>query len=197
MAKIHFEHRGDKLKIYYALKTIVKKLSAISQATWSIHNQCSLLKRSGSCITAAWWWWKRMQRKRHCAPNFVLHLHHDTERYWNKTEFSRKVHNSVLYRPSLTLRGAFWKCRFKPEGTFDLLYFLAFFSFCLSLLICQSVWPHTDICVCKLQLIQYTMTVLSTQRETLISAPTPWPSPAKQSKSGRSWTERKEEIALI
>lgn len=38
MAKIHFEHRGDKPKIYAALKTIVKKLSAISQATRSIRD---------------------------------------------------------------------------------------------------------------------------------------------------------------
>lgn len=33
MANIRCEHRGDKPKIYDALKTIVKKLSAISQAT--------------------------------------------------------------------------------------------------------------------------------------------------------------------
>lgn len=33
VAKIGSDHQGDKVKIYAALKTIVKKLSAISQAT--------------------------------------------------------------------------------------------------------------------------------------------------------------------
>lgn len=152
VAKIHSEHRGDKLKIYDALKTIVKKLSAISQATWSIHNQCNLLKCSGLCITAAWCWWKEMRRKRHFVlskkcSKLCIAFTFDVGGHGNKTEFSRKVHNSGLHKPSLTLREAFWKCRFKPEGRFDLLYFLSFFSFCLSLFICQSVWPHTDICV--------------------------------------------------
>lgn len=83
-------------------------------------------------------------------------------------------------------------------GRFDLLCF-PFFFFLLSLYLDSSVSPsdRTQPNVRGLPLTQSTLTARPAQRETLIRTPTPQPSPARQSKSGRSWTGRKKEIALI
>lgn len=105
-----------------------------------------------------------------------------------------KVHNSALFETGRLLGNALLSWR-------EFLIFFAFVFFFILLSVCldSSVSPsdRTQANVRGLPLTQSTLTALPAQRETLIRAPTPQPSPARQSKSGRSWTERKEEIAVI
>lgn len=102
------------------------------------------------------------------APKLCIAFTFDAERHGNEREF---YEGSALFRLCTGLgwhRGAFCKCSFKPEVWFDLLCFPGYRR---SLSSSVSPSNHTGRHMCELQLIQSTMTVLSTQRETLISAP--------------------------
>ena len=112
MTKICSERRGDKPKIYGALKTIVKKLSAISQAT-SVQNQSIELPGHHSSVML-------MKGDAEKEISYSLNIHKSQssklcvafdkesflseQRHENETEFSRAVHYSGLYRAGLTQR---------------------------------------------------------------------------------------------
>lgn len=125
------------------LKAVVKKLSTIRQGTWSVHNQCNLLKRTGLCIAAAWCWWKETLCSQSPAPPTLCCIYIWSIETWSKTEFLWKVHNSALFETGRLFRNAllsWWE---------DLIFFafLFFFpTFPLSRFIRQSVWPHTAKC---------------------------------------------------
>lgn len=178
------------------LKAVVKKLSAIRQGTWRVHNQCNLLKRTGLCNAAAWCWWKEKLCSQSPAPPTLCCIYIWSRETRSKTEFLWKVHNSALFETGRLFGNALLSRR-EDLIFFALLFFLLLLlrSVCLD----SSVSPsdRTQANVRGLPLTQSTLTVHPAQRETLIRAPPPQPSPARQSKSGRSWTERKEEIALI
>lgn len=124
-------------------KAVVKKLSAIRQGTWSVHNQCNLLKRTGLCIAAAWCWWKETLCSQSLAPPTLCCIYIWSRETWSKTEFLWKVHNSALFETRRLFGNALLSRR-EDLIFFAFLLFIYFFStFRPSRFIRQSVWPHT------------------------------------------------------
>lgn len=165
-------------------KAVVKKLSAIRQGTWSVHNQCNLLKRTGLCIAAAWCWWKETLCSQSLAPPTLCCIYIWSRETWSKTEFLWKVHNSALFET----RRLFGNALLSRREDLIFFAFLLFYFFLLSVRLDSFVSPsdRTQANVRGLPLTQSTLMARPAQRETLIRAPTPQPSPARQSKSGRS-----------